>query len=443
MIQMPRGTDAGWKSRIAKTRKAAIDGDGPAAEHAPHVLRRDVPPPAVVEAEGEEDRQHDPDHEDDDVPLQVAVVVDGPVAVEADVPGEHPCCGDQRSVDGDLPQTMPVDRRAHDYAGTPRDRAHRLDHALLLLRVDASPHRESEILSRGALGLGQRAFRDSEVAHRGLQMGRRRVVRGARDPRLAERLRDLGPARRADDVQVVDVARLVQRAVRPARRARAPRIARRPHAVRRSSPRAAAGRRAASPPARHRAASSSRRARRSSCRASRGSAASERARPPRRRGTSTSPPSPKAKRFLVGKKLNVEQIPVCATPCGAERLRRVLDEREAERGELGELRRAAEQVHGHDRLRARRDPRGDVLRIEVQRHRVDVGEDRRRADARDRLGRRVERERRADRPRRRDRSRAPRARGRARRCRSRRRSRAARRGTRRPRARTPPPRARR
>jgi hypothetical protein len=42
------------------------------------------------------------------------------------------------------------------------DRANRLDHALLLLRVDASPHRESEILSRGALGLGQRAFRDSE-----------------------------------------------------------------------------------------------------------------------------------------------------------------------------------------------------------------------------------------------------------------------------------------
>ena len=38
----------------------------------------------------------------------------------------------------------------------------------------------------------------------------------------------------------------------------------------------------------------------------------------------------------------------------------------------------------------------DVLRVEVQRRRVDVGEDRRRADARDRLGRRVERERRAD-----------------------------------------------
>ena len=94
-------------------------GNGPAAQDAPHVLRRDVPPPAVVEAEGDEDRQHDPDHEDDDVPLQVAVVVDGPVGVEADVPGEHPGGGDERRVDGDLPQTMPVDGRAHDYAGTP------------------------------------------------------------------------------------------------------------------------------------------------------------------------------------------------------------------------------------------------------------------------------------------------------------------------------------
>ena len=42
------------------------------------------------------------------------------------------------------------------------------------------------------------------------------------------------------------------------------------------------------------------------------------------------------------------------------------------------------------------DPALDVLGIEVQRHRVDVGEDRRRAGARDRLGGRVEGERRAD-----------------------------------------------
>ena len=83
-------------------------------------------------------------------------------------------------------------------------------------------------------------------------------------------------------------------------------------------------------------------------------------------------------------------------PLGAERLRGVLDERKPERGELGERRRPPEEVHGHDRLRPRRDPRGHVLGVEVQRGRVDVGEDGRRADACDRLGRRVERERGAD-----------------------------------------------
>ena len=51
---------------------------------------------------------------------------------------------------------------------------------------------------------------------------------------------------------------------------------------------------------------------------------------------------------------------------GAERLRRVLDQRQPERRELGERRGAAEQVDGHDRLRPRRDPRGDVGRVEVE-----------------------------------------------------------------------------
>ena len=110
----------------------------------------------------------------------------------------------------------------------------------------------------------------------------------------------------------------------------------------------------------------------------------------------TSPPSPRAKRFLVGKKLNVEQIARLRDSLGAERLRGILDQREPERGELGERSRATEEVHRHDRLRPRRDPRGDVLGIEVERRRVDVGEHRRRADARDRLGGRVERERGAD-----------------------------------------------
>ncbi len=110
----------------------------------------------------------------------------------------------------------------------------------------------------------------------------------------------------------------------------------------------------------------------------------------------TSPPSPSAKRFFVGKKLNVEQTPVCAMPsapnaCAASSISGSPSAASSASG-----RRPPEEVDGHDRLRPRRDARGDVLGVEVERRRVDVREDRRRTDTRDRLGRRVERERRAD-----------------------------------------------
>ena len=96
------------------------DGGRHTAQDAPHVLRRDVPPPAVVEAERDEHRDRDPDDEDHDVPLEVAVVVAGPrVALEPDVPGEHPRGRDERGVDRDLPEPVSVDGRAHGYAGTP------------------------------------------------------------------------------------------------------------------------------------------------------------------------------------------------------------------------------------------------------------------------------------------------------------------------------------
>ena len=81
-------------------------------------------------------------------------------------------------------------------------------------------------------------------------------------------------------------------------------------------------------------------------------------------------------------------------PAGAERLRRILDHRQAEAAQVG--RGPAEEVHRHDRLRLLGDPALDVGRVEVQRDRVDVGEHGRRAAPRDRLGRRVEGERRAD-----------------------------------------------
>jgi hypothetical protein len=74
----------------------------------------------------------------------------------------------------------------------------------------------------------------------------------------------------------------------------------------------------------------------------------------------------------------------------AEGLRRVLDHRDAELRELGGGRRPAEQVHRDDRLRPRADARRNLLDVEVHRHRIDVGEDRRRTAAGNRLGRRVE-----------------------------------------------------
>ena len=79
-----------------------------------------------------------------------------------------------------------------------------------------------------------------------------------------------------------------------------------------------------------------------------------------------------------------------AAVLGAERLAGVLDEGEAvplgDRLELGELGRVAEDVHGEDRLRARRDGRLDRSGVEVQRARVDVREDRRRAFVEDAVG---------------------------------------------------------
>ncbi len=83
-------------------------------------------------------------------------------------------------------------------------------------------------------------------------------------------------------------------------------------------------------------------------------------------------------------------------PRRAERLRGILDHRQAELRELAERHRAAEEVDGHDRLRPVGDACGDVVGVEVERRRVDVREHRRRAAPGDRLRGRIERERGAD-----------------------------------------------
>ncbi len=92
-------------------------GRSHASGGAPDVTRRDVPPPAVVEAGGDEDRDRDRDDEQHDVPIQVAAVVDRRLLIEPEVPRQEPGGYDERCVHADLPQPVPVDRRSHD-AGT-------------------------------------------------------------------------------------------------------------------------------------------------------------------------------------------------------------------------------------------------------------------------------------------------------------------------------------
>ena len=182
-------------------------------------------------------------------------------------------------------------------------------------RSEIPPHIGSARFSAAARSVsGSEPSGDAEVAHRRLQVERRDVVGGARDPRLAPALRrsrrDGSSARRTCGTR----GRARRQAARRGRRARAPRSV------------AAASRRAAFQPV-----SCGRKTRSiAACTASRRefvpmSSNVFLSREPWKRSMRTrsatsssrqptSPPSPSAKRFFVGKKLNVEQIPVCATP---------------------------------------------------------------------------------------------------------------------------------
>src|SRR5262249_10292241 len=76
--------------------------DGDAADDPPHVPRRDVAPPVVVEAEEDEDDELDRD-DDQDRPLEQRLVEDWDAAVEAELEGEVPGCCDERRVGAELP----------------------------------------------------------------------------------------------------------------------------------------------------------------------------------------------------------------------------------------------------------------------------------------------------------------------------------------------------
>src|SRR5436190_13549327 len=95
--------------------------------------------------------------------------------------------------------------------GGANDAADRLDDLLLLLRGDACPEREAEVLAGGALGLRQVAFAVAEVGECRLEVERRLVVDGVADLRLAQGRGDASALAGADGEGVVDVARLVLR----------------------------------------------------------------------------------------------------------------------------------------------------------------------------------------------------------------------------------------
>src|SRR5688572_10044726 len=61
------------------------------------------------------------------------------------------------------------------------------DHLFLLLRRDAGPERQGEVLGRGALGLGEIALAVPERTECRLEVERRLVVLPACDPALCQR----------------------------------------------------------------------------------------------------------------------------------------------------------------------------------------------------------------------------------------------------------------
>ena len=97
----------------------------------------------------------------------------------------------------------------------------------------------------------------------------------------------------------------------------------------------------------------------------------------------------------------VERAERATAVLGAERLAGVLDDgqpvSDGELAERLELTRVAEDVDEDERLRSGRDCGGDRRRVEVQRARIDVGEDRCRTLVQHAVGRRDEGERRRDR----------------------------------------------
>ena len=285
---------------MVKTRYDREQCDHDAAERSPHVPRRDVAPPAVVEAEEDEDGELDPDDEQQDRPVEVASRRrPGRVWSKRSCNARYQACGDERRVGRELPEPMPVER-THHAPRPPRPRVLPRRRAPAARRAMPGPERD-EKFSRAARSVsGSDALLVPEEAQRRLEVERRHVVVAQPICCSVSAATDRVSLGRAGHEQVVDVAGLVDGHVARARRGRARDSAPRPRAARASSRRARAGTAAAPRPGSRPAASCSRRTRRCAWPSSRGSGACGRARRAPRRSTATSPPSPRPKRFFVG-----------------------------------------------------------------------------------------------------------------------------------------------
>ena len=275
--------------------------DDDAARRAPHVAHRHVPPPAAMEAEHEEDRELDRDDEQDRAAKQ-RVVVDRQALVEPELEREHPGDGDDRRVRQQLQQPVAADS-GHAAAAPAPTRSGR--------RRRRAPAPRRACRARAAPRSSPRDRARSRAASLPRSRGIAARAAGAAAwcstwpsrfrPRSAPRGCDRAPASGRRRGGRCGPAR--PRGARRARRARALRNAPLPRGARDSSRRAARGRSAACRPGARRGASCSRRSRSRSCRASRGTRASAHARRASSSLVATSPPSPRQKRFFVGKKL--------------------------------------------------------------------------------------------------------------------------------------------
>ena len=108
-VHLEQGEDE--EDRDRRQRDAACDP--------PHVARRDVAPPAVVEPRRHEHGELHRDDQQHHAPLQVPVVVDGSPLVEAQLPGEVPRGGNEERVDRDLAEAVAEEGSDHALVATP------------------------------------------------------------------------------------------------------------------------------------------------------------------------------------------------------------------------------------------------------------------------------------------------------------------------------------